>query len=176
MIFTPTNLSGAFVIEPELRQDDRGHFARTFCQQEFARHGLEEQLVQGNMAFSRQVGVTRGMHYQNAPNAETKLVRCTRGRVFDAMVDLREDSATYRQWFGIELNTENNLQLYVPRGFAHGYQVLEADSELSYLVSAFYSPESEAGIRWDDPAIGIDWPIKDNVELSEKDQQWSLLS
>lgn len=175
MIFKQTPLANAFVIEPERRGDSRGYFTRTFCINEFADAGLATDLKQGNAAFNSSKGITRGMHYQIDPCAETKLVRCTRGTVFDVIVDVREESATQYQWFGIELSAQNGIQLYVPEGFAHGYQVLEDNSEISYLVSEFYSPESERGIRWDDPHVGIKWPISNDVELSEKDKAWDLL-
>lgn len=175
MKFLPIALSGAFVIEPELREDERGFFARVLCVNEFAEHGLCTQWLQANIAHNKFKGTTRGMHYQHAPNAEVKLVRCTRGSVFDAIIDMRPNSVTYQQWFGVELSESNQKMLYVPTGFAHGYQVLEDDSELHYMVSALYAPESEDGVRWNDSKVAIDWPITESVQLSEKDQQWSLL-
>jgi len=175
MKFTSTPLADLFLIEPELREDERGFFTRVFCVDEFAEHGLKTNWLQANVAYNKFKGITRGMHYQHSPNAEVKLVRCTRGSVFDAVVDMRPDSATYRQWYGAELSESNNRMLYVPEGFAHGYQVLSDDSEVHYMVSARYAPESEGGVRWNDPLVNIDWPMRDAVQLSEKDEQWSLL-
>lgn len=175
MKFLPTSLSGAFVIELEPREDERGFFARVLCVNEFTEHGLCTQWLQANIAFNKFKGITRGMHYQHVPNAEAKLVRCTRGSVFDAIIDMRPNSLTYRQWFGVELSESNQKMLYVPTGFAHGYQVLEDNSELHYMVSAEYAPESEDGVRWNDPVVAIAWPITDAVQLSDKDLQWSLL-
>lgn len=176
MKFRNTLLEGAYLIEPELREDERGFFARVFCVDEFAEHGLCTQWKQANIAYNKFKGITRGMHYQHSPNAEVKLVRCTRGAVFDAMIDMRPSSVTYRQWFGAELSESNQTMLYIPEGFAHGYQVLEDNSELHYMVSALYAPESEAGVRWNDPAVNIKWPLTDAVQLSEKDEQWQLLT
>ncbi len=176
MKFRSTPLEDAYLIEPELRKDERGFFARVFCVDEFAEHGLCTQWKQANIAYNKFKGITRGMHYQHSPNAEVKLVRCTRGAVFDAMIDMRPNSATYRQWFGAELSEANQTMLYIPEGFAHGYQVLEDNSELHYMVSALYAPESEAGVRWNDPAVNIEWPLSDAVQLSEKDEQWMLLT
>lgn len=173
--FLPTSLSGAYVIEPELREDERGFFTRVLCVNEFSEHGLNTDWLQANMARSHAKGTTRGMHYQREPHAEAKLVRCTQGSVFDAIIDMRSNSATYQQWFGVELSASNLKMLYVPEGFAHGYQVLEENSEMHYMVSALYAPEAEDGVRWDDPKVAIDWPIKDSVQVSDKDQQWSLL-
>ncbi len=175
MKFQSTPLEGLFLIEPEPRADDRGFFARVFCVEEFARHGLCTSWLQANIAQSKSKGITRGMHYQHSPHAENKLVRCTKGSVFDAVIDMRPDSNTFKQWFGAELSESNQTMLYVPEGFAHGYQVLEDETQLHYMVSALYAPQSEAGVRWDDPAVGIDWPIKEAVQLSDKDEQWSLL-
>lgn len=175
MKFQATPLAGAFLIEPELREDERGFFARVFCVDEFAEHGLCTQWMQANIAYNKFKGITRGMHYQHSPNAEVKLVRCTRGSVFDAMIDMRPTSATFRQWFGAELSETNQAMLYIPEGFAHGYQVLQDNSELHYMVSALYAPESEAGVGWDDPLVNVKWPITTDVQLSEKDKQWPLL-
>jgi len=174
--FGPTSLNDAYIIEPELREDERGFFSRVFCVNEFADHGLCTEWQQANIAFNKFRGITRGLHYQHEPNAEVKLVRCTRGAVFDVIVDMRPESSTYRKWFGAQLSESNQKMLYVPAGFAHGYQVLQDNSELHYMVSALYAPESEDGVRWNDPNIAIDWPITDDVQLSEKDQHWSLLS
>lgn len=175
MLFTQTPLAGAYVIEPERRTDERGHFVRTFCDNEFSEHGLETSFVQANAAWNTTRGIVRGLHLQVAPHEEVKVVRCTQGAVFDVIVDCRESSKTYLQWFGVELTAGNGTQLYVPKGFAHGYQVLQNDSELAYLVSTHYTPGAESGLRWDDPKIGIEWPITDNIDMSEKDTAWPLL-
>lgn len=175
MQFHPTSLNDVYLIKPDLREDERGFFARVFCVDEFKEHGLNTHWQQANIANNKNRGITRGMHYQASPNAEVKLVRCTRGSVFDAAIDLRPDSKTYRQWFGTELSASNQHMLYIPEGFAHGYQVLEDNSELHYMVSAKYSPESEGGVCWNDPAVQIQWPIQDSVILSEKDEVWPLL-
>jgi len=148
MKFLPTSLAGAFLIEPEPRGDERGFFARVMCVNEFAEHGLGTQWMQANMAFNKFKGITRGMHYQHEPNAEAKLVRCTRGSIFDAIIDMRPNSITYQQWFGAELNDSNQKMMYVPTGFAHGYQVLQDNTELHYMVSALYAPESEGDKAW----------------------------
>jgi len=175
MIFKPAPLAGAFVIEPEYRADERGHFVRTFCEQEFEAAGLHTHYVQANAAWNTHKGIVRGMHRQLSPHEEVKVVRCTQGSVFDVIVDCREDSPTLHQWFGATLSAENGHQLYVPQGFAHGYQVLEDQSELVYLVSAHYAPEAEAGLRWNDPKLGIKWPVDANIDISEKDANWPLL-
>ncbi len=175
MLFIDTPLKDLYLIKPELREDERGYFARVFCVDEFSQHGLCTHWQQANIAYNKDRGITRGLHYQHSPDAEIKLVRCTRGSIFDVAVDMRTESETYRQWYGVELTESNQQMLYVPEGFAHGYQVLDANSELHYMVSAPYAPQSEDGMRWDDPAIGIQWPITTTVILSDKDQQWSLL-
>lgn len=172
LVFEPAPLAGAWVVAPDPRTDERGFFARAFCQREFAAHGLETGLVQANVSGSRHAGTIRGLHYQVAPAEETKLMRCIRGSVWDVVVDLRPESPTFGQWFGTELSADNRRQLYVPRGFAHGYQTLVDDAEMFYLVSAFHSPEHERGIRWNDPAFAIDWPVRDSLHLSPKDRAW----
>lgn len=171
MKFTETPLQGAFVVDLEPRGDDRGFFARTFCAREFREHGLDDRLVQGNMSFSRIKGTLRGMHYQLPPAAETKFVRCTRGAIFDVIVDLRPESPTYRRWFGAELTPENRRALYVPKMFAHGFMTLVEDSEASYLVGEYYSPEHERGFRYNDPVFAIEWPGEVNL-ISPKDENW----
>ncbi|MBD1872794.1 dTDP-4-dehydrorhamnose 3,5-epimerase [Nodosilinea sp. FACHB-131] len=171
MIFEATNLKDAFVIDLEIRSDDRGGFARTFCAKEFEEHGLKPMVAQCNMSFNYKKGTLRGMHYQLAPAAETKLVRCTRGAIYDVIIDIRPDSPTYMQHFGIELTADNRKALYVPELFAHGYQALTDDAEVIYQVGEFYSPGYEQGIRYDDPTFGIEWPIPVTV-ISEKDGQW----
>jgi dTDP-4-dehydrorhamnose 3,5-epimerase len=172
MIFTETPLSGAFVIDIERRQDERGFFARTWCQREFDRHGLVGDLRQANVSHNHRKATVRGMHYQVAPCQEAKLVRCGRGAIWDVIVDLRRESPTYLNWFGIELTADNRRQLYVPRDFAHGYQTLVDETEVYYAVSDFYAPQSERGIRWNDPQIAIDWPLNAALTISSKDRSW----
>jgi dTDP-4-dehydrorhamnose 3,5-epimerase len=174
MKFTETKLAGAFVIELERREDERGFFARAFCQDEFAAHGLNTRIAQANVAFNRRKGTLRGMHFQFPPAAESKLVRCTRGAIVDMIVDLRPESATYLEHVTVDLNEENGTALYVPERFAHGYQVLADGTETSYQVGEFYTPEAEGGLRFDDPRLGLDWPLP-VTELSEKDRAWALL-
>lgn len=159
MIFTETPLRGAFVIEPERIEDERGFFARTWCKNEFEAHGLNTELVQCNISYNARRGTVRGMHYQIAPCEETKLVRCTRGSIYDVIVDLRRESPTYREWFGLTLDAENGLMLYIPAGFAHGFQTLANGTEVSYQMSEFFAPEYARGVRWDDSAIEIRWPL-----------------
>jgi dTDP-4-dehydrorhamnose 3,5-epimerase len=171
MNFHATSLESAHLIELEKRGDDRGFFARLFCEKEFAAAGLVSRFVQINNSLTSQRGTLRGMHYQLAPAAEVKVVRCIRGALYDAIVDLRPDSPTYRQSFGAELTAENRLMMYVPRGFAHAILTLTDDTEALYLVSEFYSPESERGIRWDDPLLKVKWPIMP-TEISQKDANW----
>jgi dTDP-4-dehydrorhamnose 3,5-epimerase len=166
--FTETPLSGAYLIDLEPRRDERGFFARAFCAREFEVHGLESRIVQANISRNAKRGTIRGMHYQRAPFAEVKMVRCVAGAIYDAIIDLRKDSPTYLQWFGVELTRNDGRMLYVPHGFAHGYQALGDDSEVLYLVSEFYTPDSEAAIRWNDPRFGIAWPLAD-VSVSPKD-------
>lgn len=171
MIFTETKLPGAFIIDIEKRGDDRGFFARTWCQREFEEHRLNTHLVQTNLAFTKTKGVLRGMHYQAPPHAEAKLIRCTSGAIFDMMIDLRPESNTFKQWLGTELTVGNRRMLYVPEGFAHGYLTLEANSEVVYQVSEFYCHEAERGLRYDDPAFGIQWRMEVRT-VSEKDRSW----
>jgi dTDP-4-dehydrorhamnose 3,5-epimerase len=172
MTFRETPLAGAFVVDVEKRADSRGFFARAWCQREFEEHGLSTELVQCNLSFNERRGTLRGMHYQAPPHEEVKLIRCTRGAVYDVIVDLRPGSRTYKQWFGVELSAENRRTLYVPAGFAHGYQTLEDGSETFYQVSAFYAPEAEGGVRWDDPAFRIKWPDVAERTISDKDANW----
>lgn len=171
MLFKATNLKDAFVIELDIRSDDRGGFARTFCVKEFEEHGLKSMVAQCNMSFNYQKGTLRGMHYQLPPAAETKLVRCTSGAIYDVIIDMRPDSPTYMQHFGIELTAENRKALYVPEMFAHGYQALTDGAEVVYQVGEFYTPGYERGLRYDDPTFGIEWPIPVTV-ISEKDAHW----
>lgn len=170
--FIPTSLAGAYVIEPERLEDERGYFARTFCRVEFVAHGLNPNLVQCNVSFNLKRGTLRGMHYQAKPHEEAKLVRCTRGTIFDAIIDIRPDSLTFRKWFAVELSAANGHMLYIPEGFAHGFQTLEDGSEVFYQMSEKYFPESVRGIRWNDPVIGIRWPLADPV-ISQRDAGFS---
>jgi dTDP-4-dehydrorhamnose 3,5-epimerase len=172
MIFTPTELDGVFLVDLEPRQDDRGFFARAWCRDEFAEQGLSTELAQCNISFNNRKGTLRGMHFQAAPHAEVKLVRCTRGAIYDVVVDLRPDSPTRERWFGVELTADNRRMLYVPEGFAHGYQTLVDATETFYHVSARYAPHAEGGVRWNDPAFGIEWPDPDRPLMSEKDRAW----
>ncbi len=171
MRFTPTELAGAFIIDLERREDARGWFARTYCTDEFAAHGLPTHMVQSNMSLTRRAGTLRGMHYQRAPHAEDKLVRCVRGAVWDAIVDIRPQSPTYCRWIGVELSEANGRALLVPKGFAHGFVTLTDDAVVTYQMSAFYMPGSDGGARHDDPAFGIQWPVA-VLDLSDKDRSW----
>lgn len=171
MIFTETKLPGAYLIDVEKREDHRGFFARAWCQREFEEHHLVPRVVQANISFNKQKGTLRGMHYQLAPYAETKLVRCVRGALYDVIIDLRPDSSTYMQWLGVELTAEDYRMLFVPEGFAHGFQTLVDNTEATYQVSQFYTPGAEGGVRYDDPAFGIEWPIDVQV-ISDKDRSW----
>ena len=171
MQFRETPLAGAYVIEPERLEDQRGFFARTYCEHEFARRGLCSRFVQCNISFNKMKGALRGMHFQRPPSPEPKVVRCTRGAVYDVIVDLRRDSPTWRHWYGVELNEENRLALYIPPGLAHGFQTLLDNTECFYQMGEFYVPELADGVRWNDPAFGIPWPIADPV-LSEKDRSY----
>lgn len=168
MKFTQTPLAGAYLVDLEKRGDERGFFARFFCEKEFAAQGLETRFVQINNSLSAEAGTLRGMHYQQAPAAEVKLVRCLKGALWDAILDLRPNSSTFGQWFGAELSGENRRMMYVPRGFAHGFLTVQSDTEALYLVSAFYAPEAERGVRWNDPHFAIAWPAEPRV-ISEKD-------
>lgn len=172
MNFKKTPITGAYVVDIEPKGDERGFFARGFCQQEFEALGLNSKIVQANIGVSRQRGTLRGLHYQAAPYAETKLIRCTAGAVFDVIVDLRPASSSYRKWLGVELAADTRRMLYVPEGCAHGYLTLVDNTEIFYLVSQFYSAESERGLRWNDPAFGIEWPITQDLVISEKDRRW----
>lgn len=174
MIFTETQLKGAFVVDIERREDSRGFFARAFCQHEFESHGLKPIIAQANLAFNRQKGTLRGMHFQFPPAAETKYVRCTRGAILDIIVDLRPESTTYLQHIALELSEDNSRGLYVPERFAHGYQVLRDKTETSYQVGEFYTPGSEGGLLYNDPRLALQWPLPVTV-MSEKDQGWTRL-
>ncbi|MCB1754022.1 MAG: dTDP-4-dehydrorhamnose 3,5-epimerase [Gammaproteobacteria bacterium] len=172
MIFTETKLAGAFIIDLKKLEDERGFFARTFCSRELEEHGLISNVEQANMSWNEKAGTMRGMHYQVDPYQETKLVRCTRGALYDVIIDLRKDSPTYREWIGVELTADNRRALFVPRDFAHGFVTLEDNTDAFYMVSQSYVPGAEAGIRWNDPQFAIDWPVKPTV-VSEKDANWA---
>jgi dTDP-4-dehydrorhamnose 3,5-epimerase len=171
MNFTEIKLKDAYTIEIEKLKDNRGFFARAWCEKEFAAHGLTPVVHQANVSFNFKKGTLRGMHYQIAPYGEAKTVRCTRGRIFDVIIDLRKDSSTHMQWFGVELTADNYKMLYVPENFAHGFQTLEDNTEVTYNVSQFYTPGSERGIRWNDPMFNLEWPIEVQV-ISDKDKNW----
>ncbi len=168
MIFTETKLSGATIVDLAPHYDERGFFSRSWCQREFVAHGLNPKLVQCNVSYNQKRGTLRGMHLQDAPFAEAKLVRCTRGGIYDVVIDLRAESDTYLQWLGVELTAENHRALFVPEGFAHGFITLEDDTEVFYQMSEFFAPECARGYRWNDPAFGIVWPVAVEV-ISEKD-------
>ena len=172
MIFEETKLKGAFIIEPERLEDLRGFFARTWDPREFQAHGLNPRLAQCNISFNKKKGTLRGMHYQDSPFAEAKLVRCTMGALHDVIIDLRLDSATFKQHIGVMLTAENRKMLYVPEGFAHGFQTLEDNTEVFYQVSQFYAPEYARGVRWNDPAFGIEWPPADERTIIERDRNY----
>jgi dTDP-4-dehydrorhamnose 3,5-epimerase len=174
MIFTETKLAGAFIIDFEQHEDERGFFARSFCQHEFEEHGLKSLIVQANVAFNRNKGTLRGMHFQYPPKAETKLVRCTRGAILDIIVDVRPESPTFLQHVAVELNEENHRSLYIPERFAHAYQALRDNTETSYQFGEFYAPEMEGGLLYNDPALGLEWPLPVSV-ISEKDEKFGLL-
>lgn len=171
MIFKATKLEGAYLVEIERLGDQRGFFARWWCQKEFENHGLSSRLVQANVSCTKKKGTLRGMHYQTAPHEEAKLVRCTKGAIYDVIIDLRPQSATFKEWIGVELAMGTYRMLYVPEGFAHGFQTLEDDAEVTYQVTQFYHPQSERGVRYDDPAFGITWPLAVEV-ISDKDKSW----
>ena len=175
MIFIETALKGAFVLDVERRDDNRGFFARVFCQREFAAHGLTPVIAQANIAFNKRAGTLRGMHFQFPPAAETKLVRCTRGAILDIIVDLRPESPTYLRHVAVELTADNQRALYVPERFAHGYQALEDGTETSYQVGEFYTPAAEGGLAYNDPGLGLAWPLP-VTEISSKDESWPLLA
>lgn len=172
MKFIETTLPGAYLVKLEKREDERGFFARAWCQNEFEELGLTAKVVQCNLSFNPHKGTLRGMHFQMAPYAETKLLRCTKGAIFDVIIDVRPNSPTYKQWIGVELTQDNRDMLFVPEGFAHGFQTLQDDSEVFYQVSEFYRPGAERGIRWNDSSIGIQWPTVPSRIVSPKDQEW----
>ena len=172
MNFQETTLRGAFVVELEPKEDERGFFARVWCQKEFGARGLNPRLVQTSLSYNRHRGTIRGLHYQMTPYDEAKLVSCIRGAIYDVIVDLRVESLTYLQWVGVALTAENRKMLYVPEGLAHGFQTLEDDTEVFYQVTQFYTPGAERGVRWDDPVLGIRWPAVESRVISPRDLSW----
>jgi dTDP-4-dehydrorhamnose 3,5-epimerase len=175
MKFSPTKLPGVWIVDLEKREDERGFFARSWCQQEFEEHGLNPNLVQCSVSFNHKKGTLRGMHYQIAPQEEAKLVRCTRGAIYDVAVDLRPASPTRKQWLAVELTADNGRALYIPEGFAHGFQTLVDNSEVSYQMSNFYHPESARGVRWNDSQLAILWPVAEKM-ISQHDQELPALN
>jgi dTDP-4-dehydrorhamnose 3,5-epimerase len=171
MIFAATGLEDAWLIDIEPRADERGFFARTWCRQELTTHGLDTEIAQESISFNRHRGTVRGLHFQRRPHEETKIIRCTRGAIFDVIVDLRRHSPTYLRWQGFELTAENRRAVYVPKGFAHGFQTVIDNAEIAYQISAFYAPEAAAGYRYDDAAFGIAWPLPVTV-IGERDLGW----
>lgn len=171
MIFGEVSVPGAFLIEPEAMADERGFFARTFCVREFEAHGLNPRLAQCSTSFNRRAGTLRGMHWQAAPHREAKLVRCTAGAIYDVIIDLRSGSPAYKRWFAAELTAANRRMLYIPEGCAHGFQSLVDDSEVFYQISAFQAPDAAQGVRWDDPAFGVEWPSADRI-ISARDRSY----
>jgi dTDP-4-dehydrorhamnose 3,5-epimerase len=172
MIYTETELPGAYVIDLEPIKDPRGFFARAWSVDELAKQGLETRIAECNASLTKRKGTIRGMHFQRPPHEEVKFVRCTRGRLYDVIVDLRPDSVAFRRWIGVELSQDNRRALYIPRGFAHGFQTLADDTEVFYMISELHAPASASGVRWDDPAFGIVWPLGDPTEISDKDRSW----
>ena len=172
MIFTETRLNGAFVLDLEKLEDERGFFARTWCKREFAEHGLNAKLVQCSVSFNEKRGTLRGMHYQMAPHGEAKLVRCTSGAIYDVIIDLRRDSPTFMQWVGTELTSANRRMLYIPENCAHGFQTLEDNTEVFYQMTEFFAPKYAGAVRWNDPAFGIQWPADDRI-ISVRDNSYS---
>lgn len=174
MIFSETKLKGAYIIEATPIKDNRGFFSRTWCKRELEQHGLDTNIVQCNISYNLKKGTLRGMHYQKNPYSEVKYVRCIKGALYDVIVDLREDSKTFGQWIGVELTEENKRALYIPKGFAHGFETLLDNTYLYYQVTEYYTPEAEGGIRWNDPKFNIIWPIDNPVVMSSKDNSWPL--
>lgn len=175
MNFIQTKLQGVLVIEPKVFGDHRGWFMETYSEAAFSRHGMDLRFVQDNHSFSAVKGTLRGLHYQLNPKAQTKLVRCTKGAIYDVAVDIREGSPSYGQWFGIELSADNKKQLLIPKGFAHGFMTLTEDTEVQYKVDELYAPDCDRGILWSDPAVGVKWPLDISPVLSAKDEQAPLL-
>ena len=175
MIFTETKLAGAYLIQPEIKTDERGFFARVWCQNEFQEKGLDSNLVQCNISYNKIKGTVRGMHYQIAPYQEVKLVQCTQGAIYDIIIDIRPDSPTFKQWVGVELTASNRYILYIPKDFAHGFQTLTDNTEVFYQMSQFYQPEAARGIRWDDPSFDMNWLVPITL-ISEKDKHYPEFS
>jgi dTDP-4-dehydrorhamnose 3,5-epimerase len=175
LIFTPLSLSGAYIVDVQPFTDGRGFFARSFCQNEFADRKLRTNVVQCNISFNTKRGTLRGMHYQASPKAEAKLVRCTRGRIYDVIIDLRPESPTYCRWEAVEMSSSDRRALYIPERFAHGFQTLEDETEVFYQMFEFFSPDHAAGVRWDDPAFGIHWPLPEPI-MSDRDRSYPTYS
>jgi dTDP-4-dehydrorhamnose 3,5-epimerase len=171
MLFTETKLQGAFIVEPERLEDERGFFARSWSEREWAEHGFDSRLLECNLSFNNKKGTLRGMHFQTAPRAQPKLVRCTMGAIYDVIVDLRRGAQTFKQWVAVELTARNRLMLYIPAGFAHGFQTLEDETEVFYQMSEVYAPEHAGGVRWNDPSFGIKWPTEVTV-ISTRDNEY----
>lgn len=174
MKFIETKLKGAYIIELEPIEDERGFFARSFCIDEFKKNGIDFKIVQCNISHNKKKGALRGMHYQVAPHQEAKLVSCIKGAIYDVIIDLRKNSPNYGQWVAVELNEENKKMFFIPKGFAHGFQTLTDNCEVQYFMLEFYSPEYGSGVRYNDPFFNIKWPIKNPI-LSEKDKNWPLI-
>ena len=174
MIFQPIPLSNSYVISPEPRKDERGFFARMFCLDELKNSNIDFEVKQINTSVTNKKGVIRGMHFQKAPMQEAKIVQCFKGKIYDVIVDLRDNSPTKYKWYGVELSEGNMKMIYIPKGFAHGFQTLSDNCQLYYIMSEFFSPNDATGVRWDDPKLNIKWPL-DNPFLSEKDKSWELL-
>jgi dTDP-4-dehydrorhamnose 3,5-epimerase len=174
MIFAETKLKGAYLIDLDKHEDERGFFARSWSSDEFEKHGLNPRLVQCNISFNKKVGTVRGLHYQSSPYQEAKLVRCTMGSLYDVIVDLRSDSSTFKRWFSVELTAQNRRALYVPEGVAHGFQTLVDNTEVFYQMSEFFHPECARGLRWDDPALGIVWPVEEKI-ISTRDLSFAWM-
>ncbi len=172
MRFLPTELPGVYIIEPQPCHDERGFFARTWCRDEFAAHGLNTEWVQCNVSFNRKAGTLRGLHWQEAPHQEVKLVRCTAGAVYDVVLDLRPQSPTFRRWLAVELTADNHRAVYIPEGCAHGFQTLVDDTEVHYHMGTRYHPEAARGVRWDDPAFGIVWPPCESRTIAPRDRSF----
>ncbi len=172
MKFVPLDLEGAYLIELEPHRDERGFFARTWCREEFAAHGLSPAVAQCSTSHNERAGTLRGLHFQRPPHAEVKIVRCTRGAIFDVIVDLRPESATHAAWVGVELTEEQGNAMYVPEGFAHGFQTLTDHADVLYMISVPHAPDAASGVRWDDPSFGIEWPEAGERPISERDRAW----
>ena len=175
MIFKQTDLKGAYIVELEAIEDERGFFARSFCRKEFEKYGLNSNIVQCNISYNKKKGTLRGMHYQVKPHEEAKIVSCVKGSIYDVIIDLRPDSPSYHQWFAVELSAENYQMLYIPEGFAHGFQTLEDNTGVLYRMFEFYHPECSMGVRWDDPAFNIEWPDDERI-IVFKDLQYPDIS